>query len=135
MHGARVGAPAAKEGDKVLGVDTHIVMVPSPAGPVPTPTPMPFNGILCGDLAATVFVDNAAAAQEGSTAQNMPPHLPAGGPFQRPPKNQAKVSEASATVLVDGKGVARHGDSARTCNDPEDAPNGAIIAVGTVFVG
>ncbi len=130
-----MGSPAAKEGDKVVGIDTHIVMIPSPVGPVPTPTPMPFNGILCGELASTVFVDNASVAVEGSVAQNMPPHIPAGGPFQRPPKNQAKVCEASSTVIVDGKGVARQGDYARTCNDPEDAPNGAVIAASTVFVG
>lgn len=130
-----MGNPAAKEGDKVVGVDTHIVMLPSPGGPVPTPTPMPFNGVLCAKLALTVFVDNAAVAVEGSTAQNMPLHLPAGGPFQRPPKNEATVCEASSTVVVDGKGVARNGDYARTCNDPDDAPNGAIIANGTVFVG
>jgi len=38
------GKPAAKQGDLVVGIDTHIVMVPSPAGPVPTATPMPFSG-------------------------------------------------------------------------------------------
>ncbi len=130
-----MGAPAAKEGDHVVGIDTHVVMIPSPAGPVPTPTPMPFDGILVGELARTVFVDGAAAAVAGSTAQNMPPHLPAGGPFQRPPKNEATVSEASASVMVDGKGIARQGDKARTCNDPADATNGVVIAESTVFAG
>ena len=38
--------PAAKQGDRVQAMDTHIVMVPSPGGPVPTPTPgHPFSGI------------------------------------------------------------------------------------------
>jgi hypothetical protein len=68
-----------------MGVDTHFVMVPSPGGPVPTPTPMPFTGIIIGVLAHTVFIDGAAVALEGSNAQNMPPHLPTGGPFQRNP--------------------------------------------------
>ena len=37
---------AAKHLDLVVGVDTHIVMVPTPAGPVPTPLPQPFVGIV-----------------------------------------------------------------------------------------
>ena len=32
-----MGQPAAKQGDKVMATDTHIVMIPSPGGPVPTP--------------------------------------------------------------------------------------------------
>lgn len=32
-----MGQPAAKMGDKVVGMDIHIVMIPSPGGPVPTP--------------------------------------------------------------------------------------------------
>ncbi len=130
-----MGKPAAKKGDKVVGIDTHIVMLPSPAGPMPSPTPMPFNGILIGELASTVFVDGAAVALEGSKAQNVPPHLPTGGPFQKLPKNEATISRASTTVLVDGKGIARAADSARTCNEPADADNGTVVAVSTVFVG
>ena len=38
--------PIAKEGDQVVGTDTHIVMIPSPGGPVPTPLPHPFVGQL-----------------------------------------------------------------------------------------
>ncbi|MDD9940436.1 MAG: hypothetical protein OXU20_05170 [Myxococcales bacterium] len=37
---------AAEHLDVVVGVDTHIVMVPTPAGPVPTPLPQPFVGIV-----------------------------------------------------------------------------------------
>ncbi len=62
-----------------------------------------------------------------STADNMPLHLAAGGPFQRPPKNQATVCEGSATGIADGEGAARQSDYARTCNDPNDAPNGAVV--------
>ena len=28
-----MGQPAAKQGDQVTAVDTHVVMVPSPSGP------------------------------------------------------------------------------------------------------
>ncbi|XXT39298.1 hypothetical protein WMF13_40875 [Sorangium sp. So ce513] len=49
-HGPKAGKPAAKQGDKVVGIDTHVVMLPSPGGPVPTPAPLPFSGTLNGDL-------------------------------------------------------------------------------------
>jgi len=38
--------PAAKHLDIVTGVDIHIVMVPTPGGPVPTPIPHPFIGMI-----------------------------------------------------------------------------------------
>jgi uncharacterized Zn-binding protein involved in type VI secretion len=130
-----VGKPAAKQGDAVVGTDTHILMVPSPGGPVATPTPMPFTGQLDGDLATDVVCEGAPLATEGSTATNQPAHVPTAGPFQTPPSNQAKVQTASATVFACGKAVARAGDTAVTCNDPVDAPNGTIVAAGTVLVG
>jgi uncharacterized Zn-binding protein involved in type VI secretion len=130
-----MGEPAAKEGDAVVGIDTHVIMIPSPGGPVPTPTPMPFNGQLSGDLSGSVMVDNMRAAVLGSTASNTPPHIPTGGPFQSPPTNKATVHKASASVYFDNKGAARMGDTAMTCNDPADAPNGCVIAVSTIFIG
>ncbi len=130
-----MGMPAAKQGDKVVGVDTHVLMVPSPGGPVPTPTPMPFAGELDGALSADVMVDDLAAATVGSTATNTPAHVPAAGPFQTPPSNEGTVNAGSATVLINGKPAARAGDTAVTCNDPADAPNGTIVASGTVLVG
>lgn len=130
-----MGVPAAKQGDQVVGVDTHVIMIPSPGGPVPTPMPMPFNGQLQGSLSSSVMIDNKAAAVKGSTAPNNPPHIPAGGPFQNPPSNQATVDDGSSTVMFDNKPAARMGDPAKTCNDPTDAPNGVIIATGTVLVG
>jgi uncharacterized Zn-binding protein involved in type VI secretion len=38
-------------------------------------------------------------------------------------------------VKINGKGAARMGDTAKTCNDPTDAPVGTVIAAGTVLVG
>ncbi|XXX74137.1 PAAR domain-containing protein [Sorangium sp. So ce134] len=129
------GKPAAKQGDKVIGVDTHLVMVPSPGGPVPTPMPMPFSGDLSADLSANVLVEGKPAAVQGSTATNAPGHVPAGGTFQRPPSNRARVQAGSKTVLINNKPAAHLGDPALTCNDPADAPNGSVIASGTVLVG
>jgi uncharacterized Zn-binding protein involved in type VI secretion len=129
------GMPAAKQGDKVVAVDTHILMIPSPGGPVPTPTPLPFVGTLSGSLSQKVIVEDQAAATVGSTGMNTPAHVPAGGPFQKPPSNQATVQVGSSKVLIEDKAAARHGDPALTCNDPADLPNGKIIAVSKVLIG
>lgn len=127
--------PAAKGGDQVVGTDVHILMIPSPGGPVPTPTPMPFSGALIGDLSADVVVENKPAATVGSTAMNVPPHVPTGGPFQKPPSNQAKVMVGTPMVLINNKPAARAGDPAMTCNDPANAPNGTVVGAGTVMFG
>jgi uncharacterized Zn-binding protein involved in type VI secretion len=130
-----MGQPAAKQGDQVIGTDTHIVMIPSPGGPVPTPLPHPFTGQLDGSLSSDVKIGGMAAAVVGSTATNLPSHIPQGGPFQKPPTNKGTVQLGSTTVLINGKGAARNGDTAMTCNDPADAPVGTIVAAGTVLIG
>jgi uncharacterized Zn-binding protein involved in type VI secretion len=130
-----MGQPAAKQGDQVMATDTHIVMIPSPGGPVPTPLPHPFTGQLDGALSTDVNIEGKPAAVQGSTATNMPSHVPQGGPFQKPPANKATVQLGSATVLINGKPAARNGDKAMTCNDPADLPVGTVIAVGTVLIG
>lgn len=130
-----MGMPAAKQGDQVFATDTHIVMIPSPGGPVPTPLPHPFVGMIDGSLSSDVKIMGMAAATVGSTASNTPPHIPQGGPFQKPPSNQGTIQMGSATVRINGQMAARNGDTVMTCNDPADAPVGQVIAVGTVFVG
>ena len=130
-----MGQPVAKQGDRVVGLDTHVVLISSPAGPVPTPLPSPFSGPLSRELSSTVCVDNSYAATVGSQAQNTPSHIPVGGPFQRPPSNQATVKAGSSTVFADNRGVARAGDPAECCNDPADSPTGHVVAAGTVLAG
>jgi len=136
LKGESLGKPAAKQGDKIVGTDIHILMIPAAAGaPVPTPTPMPFNGMLTTGLSTDVFIEKKPAATVQSGATNMPPHIPAGGPFQKPPTNQGKIIVGSTGVFINGKPAARQGDTAMTCNDPVDAPTGTVVAVGTVFIG
>ena len=130
-----MGEPAGKKGDAISGTDTHVVLVTTPGGPQPTPQTSPFQGPLSDDLSATVFVDDRELALKGSGAQNASPHVPVGGTFQRPPSNQATIIEGSSSVLADDLPVARNGDRANTCNDPEDAPQGTVQASGTVIVG
>lgn len=130
-----MGKPAAKQGDKVLATDTHIILVPSPGGPVPTPTPLPFNGTITTGLSTDVFIEGKPAATVDSGAINSPIHIPAGGPFQKPPSNQGKILMGSTGVFINSKPAARQGDQAITCNDPVDAPIGTVMAVGRVFIG
>ncbi len=132
-----MGQPAAKQGDQITAIDMHIVMVPSPGGPVPTPLPHPFAGMIDGNLSPTVKIMGMPAATAGSTATNMPPHIPTppGTMFQIPPTNRATIMRGSSTVFIEGQPAARAGDLAQTCADP--VPNSAaqIIAVGTVLIG
>ena len=131
-----MGQPAAKQGDQVTGVDTHIIMIPSPSGAVATPLPHPFAGILQDGLSSNVKIQGMPAATVDSVAKNIPPHVPQGGPFQKPPMNQGKIMMGSPTVLINGKPAARAGDTALTCNDPADAPVGTVVVVSsTVFIG
>ncbi len=133
-----MGQPAARKGDRVIGVDTHIVMVPSPGGPVPTPLPHPFVGMLDGELSSDVNIEGKPAATVGSTATNTPSHIPTppGTSFQSSPSNKAKIKIGSTTVKINGKSAARMGDTADTCNDPSDAPLGQVVATpGTVMIG
>ncbi len=131
-----MGQPGAKQGDQVMGTDTHIIMIPAPPGPpVPTPLPHPFTGILQQGLSTDVKIQGMPAATVNSIAMNTPPHIPQGGPFQKPPSNQGKVMMGSTTVFINGKPAARAGDTVMTCNDPVDAPMGKIIAVSTVLIG
>lgn len=132
-----MGQPGAKQGDMIQATDTHIVLVPTPGGPVPTPIPgHPFSGMIDGALSTDVRINGRPAATMGSMATNQPPHLPIGGPsFQIPPTNQATIVTGSATVRINGKPAARSGDTANTCNDPAPLPIGSVMATGTVMVG
>lgn len=129
--------PAAKDGDQVVGTDTHIVLVPAGPSLVPTPLPHPFAGSLTSALASSVQVEGKAAAIVGSTATHSSGHVPTppGTSFQKPPSNSGTVQVGSSSVLVEGKGLARNGDVVQTCNDPADSPVSSIVAAGTVLVG
>jgi uncharacterized Zn-binding protein involved in type VI secretion len=130
-----MGQPAAKKGDKIVAFDKHIVLV-NP-GPVLQLLPHPFAGTISGGLSSNVNIMGKAAATVDSTADNSPKHTPTtpGSSFQKPPSNKATIKTGSATVKINGKMAARHGDTAMTCNDPGDLPVGKVIAGGTVRIG
>jgi uncharacterized Zn-binding protein involved in type VI secretion len=133
-----MGQPAATETHSVVAVDTHIVLVPSPGGPIPTPLPHPFSGKIDGGLISTVKIAGKPAAVVGSTATNQPSHIasPPGTSFQKSPANSGTVKMGSTTVKLGGKDAARQGDTVETCNDPTDAPVGTIVVgAPTVMIG
>ena len=128
-----MGLPAAKQGDQITAVDNHLIYPPGSTSPVLVPHP--FNGILDSGLSPDVKIGGMAAATVGSTATNTPPHIPIGGSFVVPPRNQGRIIAGSATVLINSKPAARAGDTALTCNDPVDLPVGTVVAAGTVLIG
>jgi uncharacterized Zn-binding protein involved in type VI secretion len=128
-----MGPPAARQGDRIVALDMHLIQPPGPVSPVPVPHP--FSGIIDGGVSTDVTIGGAAAATMNSTATNTPPHIPIGGTFVKPPSNKATVVKGSATVTINGKAAARAGDTALTCNDPIDLPAGTVVAVGQVFIG
>jgi uncharacterized Zn-binding protein involved in type VI secretion len=132
-----MGQPAAKQGDRILGIDIHIVMVPSPGAPVPTPLPHPFSGTLNNGLSNDVKIMGKPAATIDSTADNTPAHIamPPGTSFQKKPDDKATIKLGSPTVKINGKMAARNGDMADTCNDPANALMGTVMAIGTVMIG
>jgi uncharacterized Zn-binding protein involved in type VI secretion len=128
-----MGQPAAKHGDQVVGIDVHIII--SVALGVPVPVPHPFMGLLDSGLSPDVNVMGKPAAAVGSSASNQPPHIPIGGSFSKPPTNRGTIVSGSATVFINGQPAARAGDTALTCNDPVDLPNGTVVAASTVLIG
>ncbi|HEY8147694.1 MAG TPA: PAAR domain-containing protein [Vicinamibacteria bacterium] len=128
-----MGQPAARKGDRVVALDTHLIQPPGPTSPVPVPHP--FSGIIDGAVSADVKIGGAEAATKDSTATNTPSHIPMGGTFVNPPSNKATIVTGSATVTINKKAAARAGDTAKTCNDPVDLPVGTVVAVGQVLIG
>lgn len=129
-----MGQPAAKQGDRIQAMDTHLIQPPPPATPVLVPGHV-FSGIIDGSLSADVNIEQRPAATLNSTATNTPSHMPIGGSFVNPPTNRGQIIAGSATVFINGKPAARAGDRALTCNDPLPMPVGTVVANSTVLIG
>ncbi|RWX73730.1 MAG: hypothetical protein Metus_0509 [Candidatus Methanosuratincola subterraneus] len=131
-----MGSIAAKLGDFVNATDVHMVMMPSPGGPVPVFVSLPFLGPIAEQVSKNVFIGGLPAATVGSVAINTSPHIsPPPGTFAKPPSNKAQIVDGSKSVFINGKPAARAGDPALTCNDPVDMPVGTVVATGNVFIG
>ncbi len=133
-----MGLPTAQQNSQVVATDTHMVLVPTPGGPMPVPLPHAFVGAVQSATAATVRVAGQPAATLDSVAFNNPPHIPTppGVSFQTPPDDQGTVFMASVTVTAAGKGLARQSDTVRTCNFPAPLPVGTLVTgAPTVLTG
>ena len=113
----------AKQFDIIMGVDTHIILIPTPGGPVPTPIPHPFVGIVFDPpefvpiIGATILVNGIPRGQAGTKVKNAVPHIPIGGPFQKPPANEGEIQMGSITILADFQPCSFSGLPAYTCQD------------------
>lgn len=133
--------------DPVLGLDTHIVLVPTPAGPVPTPMPMPFVGMVFDPAGLAlgaamgaalsgspglVMVNSMPAGNCGTAVTNTmtAPHIPAPGPFAvGMPGNDAETMFGGLNASVGGSFGLRLGDIALSCSDPVRMPTSVVLAI------
>lgn len=128
-----MGAPAAVMGDQIQAVCVGHQIPAALGAPAPGP-PMPFSSPLALGLAATVLIGGKPAAVMGSTGLNVPPHvgLHATDPFMLPNLQEGRVTVASTTVLIEGKGAA---SASSTCLCCIGMP-GTLVATGaSVLVG
>ncbi|MBZ4407621.1 DUF6531 domain-containing protein [Myxococcus sp. XM-1-1-1] len=113
--------PAAKHFDLLLGIDIHLVQPPGPVPPVPIPHPhlgLVFDPVdYVPVLGATVLVGGLPRAQAGSSGIALPPHIPLGGVFVKPPANESELFMGSSTVSVDGDAFSYLGLPVLSCQD------------------
>lgn len=111
---------AAKHFDPVIGVDIHIIQPPGPVPPLPVPHP--FIGFILDPMdyipivGSTVNINFLPRALAGTQGICMPPHIPIGGMFVKPPANECEMFMGSATVNVDGDAQSYLGLPALSCH-------------------
>lgn len=128
------GKQIAVEGDKVVGMDTHIMVVPSGNGTATVPLPHPFMGKLADKLSKDVKIKDKSCATKDSVAKHddsMHMQLPGTIKFQNNPKKEGKVTGGtSSKVKINGKEAAVIGSQVSTCNDMGMQNNSTVIAMG-----
>ena len=128
------GKQIAVEGDKVMGMDTHIMVVPAGNTTTTVPLPHPFIGKLKDKLAKDVTIKDKKCAVKDSVAKHddsMHMQLPGTIKFQNNPKKEGKVTGGtSSKVKIEGKEAAVIGSQVTTCNDMGMQNNSTIIAMG-----
>ncbi len=112
---------AAKQMDPVMGIDIHIIQPPGPVPPLPIPHPfigMVLDPVDCMPMVgATIMVNGMPRATAGTGCKNIPPHIPIGGTFIKPPGNEGEVFMGSATVLADGSPLSFMAVPVLSCSD------------------
>ena len=128
------GKQIAVEGDKVMGMDTHIMVIPAGMSTANVPLPHPFIGKLKDKLSKDVKIKDKKCATKDSVAKHddsMHMQLPGTIKFQKNPKKEGKVTGGtSRKVKINGKEAAVIGSQVSTCNDMGMQNNSTIIAMG-----
>ena len=112
---------AAKHLDPVVGVDIHIVQPPGPVPPLPLPHP--FVGMIIDPIdylpvvGTTVLINGLPAGVAGTGGKAVPPHIPMGGMFVKPPGMECEIFMGSATVLVQDEPLSSTGMMTLSCTD------------------
>jgi hypothetical protein len=137
---------AAKHFDPILGIDVHIVQPPGPVPPVPVPHP--HTGMILDPIdyapwiGGTVKVGGLQRAQAGTASVSIPPHIPIGGVFVKPPANEGEMFMGSSTVAVDGDAFSYLALPLLTCQDigipapgrPKGSPPKSLVLPTTVVL-
>jgi RHS repeat-associated protein len=147
---------AAKWFDPVIGIDIHLIQPPGPVPPVPVPHPFigivfdplglavgmaigaAISGAFGGPFSGPVFINGMPAANTGTEVKGLPVHIPIGGVFVNPPKNEGTIITGSKTVYIMGSSAARLTSMVITCHDPINLPTSVVMAIPMgkpVFIG
>lgn len=128
------GKQMAAQDDRVMGMDVHIMVIPSGPSTTTAPLPHPFMGKLDDGLSDDVSIGDKKAALKGSKAKHddsMHMQLPGTIKFQNNPKKEGEVTGGtSPTVKINGKETAVIGSLVTTCNDIGARNNSTVIAAG-----
>lgn len=128
------GKQMAAQDDRVMGMDVHIMVIPSGPGTTTVPLPHPFIGKLDDGLSDDVSIGDKKAALKGSKARHDDPthlQLPGTIKFQNNPKKDGEITGGtSPTVKINGKEAAVIGSLVTTCNDIGARNNSTVIAAG-----
>lgn len=128
------GKQMAAQDDRVMGMDVHIMVIPSGPSTTTAPLPHPFIGKLNDGLSDDVSIGDKKAAVRGSKAKHDDPthmQLPGTIKFQNNPKKEGEVTGGtSPSVKIDGKEAAVIGSLVSTCNDIGARNNSTVIAAG-----
>lgn len=118
--------PANRHMLPIVGIDLHIILIPTPGGPVPTPIPHPFIGLVfdVGDyipfIGSTVnvnFIPRGNAGTGGMLGSKV--HIPIGGPFAMAPTigHDSNNFFGSKRVTAEGSYFSVGGFMVMSCND------------------
>ena len=128
------GKQVAKQNDKVVGFDTHIMVIPAGMSTANVPLPHPFIGQIKEKVSSDVKIGDKGVATKGSIAKHddsMHMQLPGTIKFQNNPKKEGEVTGGTVSkVKVNGKEVAVLGSQVTTCNDMGMQNNSTIVSIG-----